>query len=84
MGKNLTPISEIGSLLGYDDELSEQLKLEISSQQSPLRTKYLHGLAVTANELRCNTLALAKAGSPGAFNSAMMEVSQRLNDLNYE
>ena len=81
MGKNLTPISEIGSLLGYDEELSEQLKWEISSPTSPLRTKYLHGIAVTANELRCNTLALAQAGSPAAYQTAMSEISGRLNEL---
>ena len=81
MGENLTPISEIGSLLEFDCTLSEQLAWEISSKQSPLRAKYLHGLAVTANELRCNTLSLAKAGSPASFNSSMSEISQRLNEL---
>ena len=81
MGKNLTPISEIGSLLGYDFDMSEQLKWKLSVQSSPLRTKYLHGIAVTANELRCNTLALAQAGSPAAYQTAMSEISGRLNEL---
>mgnify|MGYP004421530267 FL=1 len=57
------------------------MQLELQEPRSPYRRRYLRGLAETANDLRINNIALAKVGSPGAYQSIMSQLSQIMANL---
>ena len=58
---DLTPITEIAALIGYDED---KLRLALTDKRSPLRKVYLKAKAETAHRLRRRELELADVGSP--------------------
>lgn len=81
-GKNMTPVEDVPLLLDLPSDESMALLMELREPRSPYRRKYLLGLAETASELRVNNIALAKVGSPGAYQSLMSQLSQIIANLN--
>ncbi len=64
---DLTPITEIAALIGYDED---KLRLALTDKRSPLRKVYLKAKAETAHRLRRRELELADVGSPLAVQLA--------------
>ena len=81
LGKTLTPVGEVPIMMDMSPDESMALTMELQEPRSPYRKAYLKGLAETANELRINNIALAKVGSPGAFQSIMSSLSQIIANL---
>lgn len=81
LGKTLTPVDEVPIMMDMSPDESMALTMELQEPRSPYRKAYLKGLAETANELRINNIALAKVGSPGAFQSIMSSLSQIIANL---
>ena len=73
LAKTMTPVEEVPIMMA--------MQLELQEPRSPYRHRYLKGLAETANELRINNIALAKVGSPGAYQSIMSQLSQIMANL---
>ncbi len=68
LGETLTTIEEMAILLDVDEE---ELRDEISCNDSQLRKSYLKGIISTKVRLRKNELELASAGSPTAVQMAL-------------
>lgn len=81
LGRSMTPIEEVPILMDLPIDESSALQLELQEPRSPYRKQYLRGLAETANELRTSNIALAKVGSPGAYQSVMSQLSQIIANL---
>lgn len=64
---DLTPITEIAALIGYDED---KLRMALTDKRSPLRKVYLKAKAETAHRLRRRELELADVGSPLAVQLA--------------
>ena len=77
LAKTMTPVDEVPIMM----ELPPDEAMELQEPRSPYRHRYLKGLAETANELRINNIALAKVGSPGAYQSIMSQLSQIMANL---
>lgn len=58
---DLTPISEMASLLDINEDM---LRLAINDKSSPVRRVYLKAKADTAHKLRKQEIVLAEVGSP--------------------
>ena len=82
LARNMTPVEEIPILLDLPPDDAMALQMELQEPRSPYRRRYLKGLAETANELRANNIALAKVGSPGAYQAVMSQLSQIIANLN--
>ncbi len=81
LGETLTPVGEVPIMMDMSPDESMALTMELQEPRSPYRKAYLKGLAETANELRINNIALAKVGSPGAYQSVMSSLSQIIANL---
>ncbi len=81
LGKAMTPVEEVPILMDLSIDEASALQLELQEPRSPYRKRYLRGLAETANELRSSNIALAKVGSPGAYQSVMSQLSQIIANL---
>ena len=81
LGKAMTPVEEVPILMNLSIDEVSALQLELQEPRSPYRKRYLRGLAETANELRTSNIALAKVGSPGAYQSVMSQLSQIIANL---
>ncbi len=81
LGKAMTPVEEVPILMNLSIDEVSALQLELQEPRSPYRKRYLRGLAETANELRTSNSALAKVGSPGAYQSVMSQLSQIIANL---
>ena len=79
LAKQLTPVLEIGILLGLPNE--DELQLDISTVGHPARKRFLHGLALTANELRRKNMELANACAPSAMEQCFHDLKQMLIDI---
>lgn len=81
LAKTMTPVDEVPIMMGLPPDEAMSLQLELQEPRSPYRRRYLKGLAETANELRVNNIALAKVGSPGAYQAVMSQLSQIMANL---
>lgn len=81
LGHTMTPVEEVPLLMDLPPDESMALSMELQEPRSPYRRAYLKGLAETANELRVSNIALAKVGSPGAYQSIMSSLSQIVANL---
>lgn len=81
LGKAMTPVEEVPILMDLPIDEASALQLELQEPRSSYRKRYLRGLAETANELRMSNIALAKVGSPGAYQSVMSQLSQIIANL---
>ena len=81
LGKAMTPVEEVPILMNLSIDEVSALQLELQEPRSPYRKRYLRGLAETANELRTSNIALAKVGSPGAYQSVMSQLSRTIANL---
>ena len=78
LASQLTPPTEMSFLLGIDERI---LKMDLSIPDSPARKAFFTGFARTANELRCNNITLANAGSPAALVSCLNDMHNMITDL---
>ena len=78
LASQLTPVTEIGILLGFDESLFRD---DIATVGHPARVAYLSGYAETALEIRKRNLDLAKAGSPAADEALRIYLKRMMNDL---
>lgn len=78
LARQLTPPTEISYLLDINED---QLKLDLNTHGSNVRRAFYRGLSTTANELRCNNIELANAGSPAAVASCISDFKQMLVDI---
>lgn len=81
LAKTMTPVEEVPIMMELSPDEAMAMQLELQEPRSPYRHRYLKGLAETANELRINNIALAKVGSPGAYQSIMSQLSQIMANL---
>lgn len=81
LGKNMTPVEDVPILMDIPSDDAMALTMELQEPRSPYRKAYLKGLAETANELRVSNIALAKVGSPGAYQSIMSTFKQIVANL---
>lgn len=81
LAKTMTPVDEVPIMMELPPDEAMAMQLELQDPRSPYRIRYLKGLAETANELRINNIALAKVGSPGAYQSIMSQLSQIMANL---
>lgn len=81
LGKNMTPVEDVPILMDIPSDDAMALTMELQEPRSPYRKAYLKGLAETANELRVSNIALAKVGSPGAYQSIMSAFKQIVANL---
>lgn len=81
LARTMTPVEEVPILMGLPPDDAVAMQMELREPRSPYRQRYLKGLAETANELRINNIALAKVGSPGAYQSVMSHLSQIMANL---
>lgn len=81
LGKNMTPVEDVPILMDIPSDDAMALTMELQEPRSPYRKAYLKGLAETANELRVSNIALAKVGSPGAYQSIMSTFQQIVANL---
>lgn len=81
LAKTMTPVDEVPIMMELPPDEAMAMQLELQDSRSPYRLRYLKGLAETANELRINNIALAKVGSPGAYQSIMSQLSQIMANL---
>lgn len=79
LASQLTPITEIGALLDFD-EIS--FRDDINTPGNPARKAFLKGYACTANRLRKNNLGLSYTGSPAADEACRGYLRKMLSDLN--
>ncbi|MEE0147281.1 MAG: hypothetical protein UEL26_03325 [Segatella copri] len=81
LAKTMTPVEEVPIMMELSPDEAMAMQLELQEPRSPYRHRYLKGLSETANELRINNIALAKVGSPGAYQSIMSQLSQIMANL---
>ena len=81
LGKNMTPVEDVPILMDIPSDDAMALTMELQEPRSPYRKAYLKGLPETANELRVSNIALAKVGSPGAYQSIMSTFKQIVANL---
>lgn len=81
LAKTMTPVDEVPIMMELPPDEAMAMQLELQEPRSRYRHRYLKGLAETANELRINNIALAKVGSPGAYQSIMSQLSQIMANL---
>ena len=81
LAKTMTPVEEVPIMMELPPDEVMAMQLELQEPRSPYRYRYLKGLAETANDLRINNIALAKVGSPGAYQSIMSQLSQIMANL---
>lgn len=81
LGKTMTPVEDVPILMDIPADDAMALTMELQEPRSPYRKAYLKGLAETANELRISNIALAKVGSPGAYQSIMSTFQQIVANL---
>lgn len=81
LAKTMTPVEEVPIMMELPPDEAMAMQLELQEPRSTYRHRYLKGLAETANELRINNIALAKVGSPGAYQSIMSQLSQIMANL---
>lgn len=81
LAKTMTPVDEVPIMMELPPDEAMAMLLELQDPRSPYRLRYLKGLVETANELRINNIALAKVGSPGAYQSIMSQLSQIMANL---
>lgn len=81
LAKTMTPVEEVPIMMELPPDEAMAMQLELQEPRSRYRRRYLKGLAETANELRINNIALAKVGSPGAYQSIMSQLSQIMANL---
>lgn len=78
LANKLTPITEIGVLLGLNEQL---LRDDIATVGHPARQAFYGGMAEQALKIRERTIELAAAGSPSADDSLKVYLRKMLNDL---
>lgn len=81
LAKTMTPVEEVPIMMELPPDEAMAMQLELQEPRSHYRHRYLKGLAETANDLRINNIALAKVGSPGAYQSIMSQLSQIMANL---
>ena len=78
LASKLTPITEIGVLLGLNEI---ELRDNVNTQGHPVRQAFYKGMADTALKIRERDLQLAEAGSPSADEALKTYLRNMINDL---
>ena len=79
LASQLTPITEIGALLDFDELAVHD---DINTPGNPARKAFLRGYAITANKLRKNNLDLSYTGSPAADEACRGYLRKMMTDVN--